>query len=171
VILAQNSAKKKLIGVEEKLSHLNKRLDLNEYLKKMKKMPTSKWDDHVRGTIEKFSLIDSLEDVRDNIENYDELVSKLSNQDLYDVKKSIAKVRHQVLLMKKYGLEIGSKLINHQYFLGMTIEQLVDCKGNPTKIEQEVLKTKTKTIYIYGNKSSGDVFVFVDGELERFKDR
>lgn len=52
----------------------------------------------------------------------------------------------------------------------MTEEQLIDCKGEPTKIELDQLKTKTKRVFIYGNKISGDVFNFVDGVLERFKD-
>jgi hypothetical protein len=75
------------------------------------------------------------------------------------------------LLHKKYPDEIAIKLFNQDYWIGMTIEQLQDAKGQPTKIEEEVLKTKTKRIFIYGNKSSGDVFNFVDGVLERFKDR
>jgi hypothetical protein len=43
--------------------------------------------------------------------------------------------------------------------------------GEPDKIEIEELKTKTKKIFIYGNKTSGDVLVFENGKLARFKDR
>ena len=56
-------------------------------------------------------------------------------------------------------------MLNHEYWIGMTEEQLIDAKGQPDKIDLEQLKTKTKKIYIYGNKSSGDVFNFVDGVL------
>lgn len=72
-------------------------------------------------------------------------------------------------LLDKYGSDIGAALYNGNYFIGMTEEQLIDSKGQPTKIETENLKTKTKRIFIYGNKNSGDVFNFVDGKLERFK--
>ena len=82
---------------------------------------------------------------------------------LFDIDKKIQsfkllKVR-QTVLIQKYGYEIGGQLLNHQYWVGMSEQMLLDCKGNPDKIEREVLKTKTKTTYIYGNKSSGDYFV------------
>ena len=79
--------------------------------------------------------------------------------------------KHQEALLQKYGEEIGSRLVNHQYWIGMTEEQLVECKGNPDKIEKQVLKTKTKLTYIYGNKSSGDYFVIENGEVVKFIDR
>lgn len=80
-------------------------------------------------------------------------------------------LQQQAALIHKYGDEIGGRLVNHQYWIGMTEEQLLDCKGNPDKIEREVLKTKTKVIYIYGNKSSGDYFILVNGKVEKFVDR
>ncbi len=79
--------------------------------------------------------------------------------------------KHQEALLQKYGEEIGSRLVNHQYWIGMTEEQLIECKGNPDKIEKQVLKTKTKLTYIYGNKSSGDYFVIENGEVVKFIDR
>lgn len=74
-------------------------------------------------------------------------------------------------LHSKYNVGEVNKILSHEYWIGMTEEQLIDAKGKPTQIDLEQLKTKTKKIYIYGNKSSGDVFNFVDGVLERFKDR
>ena len=79
--------------------------------------------------------------------------------------------KHQEALLQKYGEEIGSRLVNHQYWIGMTEEQLIECKGNPDKIEKQVLKTKTKLTYIYGNKSSGDYFDIENGEVVKFIDR
>lgn len=75
------------------------------------------------------------------------------------------------LLLSKYPAEEALKLLKHEYWIGMTEEQLIDAKGKPDKLEVEQMKTKTKRIFIYGNKSSGDVFSFVNGTLERFKDR
>ena len=74
-------------------------------------------------------------------------------------------------LLSKYPEDEVIKIIKQEYWIGMTEEQLIESKGKPHKIDLEQLKTKTKKVYIYGNKSSGDVFNFVDGFLERFKDR
>lgn len=74
-------------------------------------------------------------------------------------------------LISKYGEENAMKLVRNEYWIGMTKEQLIDAKGKPTKIEVEILKTKTKEIYIYGNKSSGDVFVFENEIMTKIIDR
>ena len=63
------------------------------------------------------------------------------------------------------------KMITGNYWPGMTEEQLLLMRGEPDKIESEMLKTKINKYYIYGTKSAGDVFVFNEGKLERFKDR
>jgi hypothetical protein len=62
-------------------------------------------------------------------------------------------------------------LIEGKYFIGMTENMLLDSIGQPDRLEEEVLKTKTKKTYIYGNKSSGDILVFENGKLIKFKDR
>lgn len=79
--------------------------------------------------------------------------------------------KNKEFLIQKYGEEIGGKLSNNDFWIGMTEEQLVDAKGNPSKIEKEVLKTKTKLTYIYGNKSSGDYFILEDSVVVKFVDR
>lgn len=75
------------------------------------------------------------------------------------------------LLALKYDTETANKLINGEYWIGMTVEHLTDSKGNPTKVEKEVLKTKTKETYVYGNKSSGDYFVIENGIVTKIVDR
>jgi hypothetical protein len=79
--------------------------------------------------------------------------------------------QHQAALLAKYGEEVGDRLISHRYWIGMTEEQLLDCKGQPDKIEKQVLKTKTKVTFVYGNKSSGDYFVLENGQVVKFVDR
>ncbi len=103
----------------------------------------------------------------------DEIESQIKNSNIGvdNFRSTVKFVLQKVYLTKKYGDELGVKILNQEFFIGMTEEQLIDSKGEPTKIETEILKTKTKKIYIYGNKNSGDVFNFVDGKLERFKDR
>jgi hypothetical protein len=80
------------------------------------------------------------------------------------------KARHNNLI-KKYGADKADKIFREDFFIGMTKEELTDSKGQPTKVEEDVMKTKTKETWIYGNKSSGDVFVFENELLVRFKDR
>lgn len=74
-------------------------------------------------------------------------------------------------LIAKYGKEIAERIIHQQFWVGMTPEQLIESKGTPDKIEKQILKTKTKELYVYGNKSSGDVFVIEDGEVVKITDR
>jgi hypothetical protein len=64
-----------------------------------------------------------------------------------------------------------NKLIEGEYFIGMTEEMLLESFGQPDKIEDEVMKTKIKRTYVYGNKNSGDILVFENNKLVRFKDR
>jgi uncharacterized surface anchored protein len=117
----------------------------------------------------------SLQNGEINTENYLELKQNIHNKgvkwaQLY-MKQSILSMQLLQTFISKYGAEKGVKLYHKQFFLGMTKEELIDSIGDPNKIETEVMKTKTKEIWIYGNKSSGDVFVFEDGHLARFKDR
>jgi hypothetical protein len=74
-------------------------------------------------------------------------------------------------LTAKYGQDVMAKLMNHQTWIGMSKEQLLDSQGEPTKIETEILKTKTKETLIYGNKSSGDYFVVENGLVSKIVDR
>lgn len=117
----------------------------------------------------------ALKEISENHRNF--LLGKLNSEWWieYDFDKMIENckslLRHESLLTNKYGTEVAQKLIYQQYWIGMTQEQLLDCKGNPDKIEIEALKTKTKEIYIYGNKSSGDYFVFENKTVTKFVDR
>lgn len=79
--------------------------------------------------------------------------------------------KHIDAIINKYGEETGWKLLNQEYWVGMSKEQLVDANGEPTQTEIEVLKTKTKETLIYGNKSSGDYFVFENGIATKIVDR
>jgi hypothetical protein len=90
-----------------------------------------------------------------------------------DEKKLIQKLveEKKLMLIEKYGEEIGLKLLYNEYWIGMTEEQIIDAKGKPTKVDTEVLKTKTKKTLVYGNKSSGDYFVLENGIVVKFMDR
>jgi hypothetical protein len=75
-------------------------------------------------------------------------------------------------LRKKYHGELLDKMIDGQIWLGMTKENLIDIKGQPSQIEKsENSKTLTE-VFVYGtSKRSGDVFTFKNGSLSEFKDR
>jgi hypothetical protein len=66
--------------------------------------------------------------------------------------------------------QMALTIYNKQYFIGMSTEMLILMRGLPTKTETEK-STSEKLIFIYGNKSSGDIFYFTDNKLTKFKDR
>lgn len=75
-------------------------------------------------------------------------------------------------LTKKHGTSIGYKLYSHDYFIGMTKEQLYDCKGAPTKSEISAAASGTKETLIYGtSKQAGDWFVLQDDIVIKFVDK
>jgi hypothetical protein len=103
------------------------------------------------------------------VERIDENRLYRSVEEYIEEFKNLKKYQESMIL--KYGEDNGNRVINHQYWIGMTEEQLLDCKGEPTKIETQVLQTKTKQTYIYGNKNSGDYFVLENGKVVKFIDR
>lgn len=106
------------------------------------------------------------------ISNLEELIRMAYDGTPAYLNEAIEKLKHFKKLKEKYGEEKGGILFDQKYYIGMTKEELIDSKNSePDKIEIEKLKTKTKELYIYGNKSSGDVFVFENEILARFKDR
>ena len=108
-------------------------------------------------------------------EAFSQLASRINRDDLTvlirELESEIASYSRKKILVGKYGELDGTRISNGQYWLGMSEEQLIDSIGKPTLIEREVLKTKEKIIYIYGKKTTGDVFTFVNGKLEALKDR
>lgn len=147
-----------IIGFASSKAAKKKRLEEDAYVAKLKA-----------------DLTTSLQNKEIYEEHYKELnaLISFSNKDRYLESLDDAKTRKRRhdYLRSKYSEREVQKIRNHEYWIGMTEEQLIDAKGQPDKIDLEQLKTKTKKIYIYGNKSSGDIFNFVDGVLERFKDR
>jgi hypothetical protein len=86
-----------------------------------------------------------------------------------DIKRRMEERRNE--LVSRYGEEVTSRLLRQESWIGMSKEQLLDSRGKPTKIETEILKTKTKETVIYGNKSSGDYFVVENGLVSKIVDR
>jgi hypothetical protein len=170
--------KKEKVDLSAQLDDIGDRYDVSTIKEDVLKVAIPQGRKLVNDTIKKFELIDSLTELKNNLSNYNEFREELITLDLALVRSNVAsafsdyeKAKRKLDLKKKYGVELADKIIGREYFLGMTEEHLVEMRGNPSKIETEVLKTKTKLIYIYGNKSSGDIFNFVNGQLERFKDR
>lgn len=74
-------------------------------------------------------------------------------------------------LLSQYGAEIADKIFSNNPWVGMTYDQLIDMKGQPTRVDKEELKTKTKYTLIYGNKNSGDYFVVENNIVVKVVDR
>jgi hypothetical protein len=122
-------------------------------------------------TERKTNLLNEFDSLKDQIKDSEGLRKELITKSADEFEKNMNNIKRQLYLFNKYGQEEGMKMYKGEYWIGMTEEQIIDAKGQPTKVETEVLKTKTKRILIYGNKNSGDVFSFVNGTLEHFKDR
>lgn len=50
---------------------------------------------------------------------------------------------------------LRQRILDKQIWLGMTEAQLLDSWGSPTRVTTQVLKTKVKTTYRFGNTYSG----------------
>jgi uncharacterized protein YecT (DUF1311 family) len=58
--------------------------------------------------------------------------------------------RRKRLLIAKYGDAIAARILARQIWQGMTEEQLIESWGRPVEIGSEVMRTKTKQIWKYG---------------------
>lgn len=96
-------------------------------------------------------------------------VNSSAAKDAYS--KIIVNANNRIKWREMFEEDSVERMINGEYWSGMSEQQLILMRGEPTKIETELLKTKVNKFYIYGTKSTGDVFVFNEGKLERFKDR
>lgn len=109
------------------------------------------------------------------IDSWENIKNECINNSLDYTKRVAHRINRLIQFTLKYENVLSedelSKLIDGEYFVGMTEQMLIESIGQPNKIEDEVMKTKTKRTYIYGNKNSGDVLVFEQGRLVRFKDR
>ena len=78
---------------------------------------------------------------------------------LYNAEKKIQLItdtnKQQAYIIEKYGQEIGAKMINHQYWLGMTPEQLIDLRidGSVKMIREGLNHTQKvyKSVYEFTN--------------------
>lgn len=145
--------------------------DFENTLNKIRSLKIKEANSKMIDAINKYVEMVPLREYKDRINNYDNAITELRKLSPSQIKSNVSETIKRLTLIDKYGPENGNKLADHDYFIGMTEDMLIATKGKPTKIEKEELKTKTKIIYIYGTKSSGDVFTFVNGECERFKDR
>ncbi|MGA2055859.1 MAG: lysozyme inhibitor LprI family protein [Bradyrhizobium sp.] len=69
---------------------------------------------------------------------------------LYVVVKIANSARRKRLLIAKYGDAVAARIIARQIWQGMTDQQLIDSWGRPVEIGSEVMRTKTKEIWKYG---------------------
>ena len=119
--------------------------------------------------------MDAFESGKVSVEIFDMFKGRIENENQktlkHDLQFEMARHARRLALIQLFGDIDGQKIMNGEYWLGMSEVQLIESIGKPTLVQKEVLKTKEKVIYIYGKKTTGDVFVFVNGILESLKDR
>jgi hypothetical protein len=87
----------------------------------------------------------------------------------YDVLTTI--VNKYRPLVAKYDRDMVNKIGMGYYWIGMTEENLIDMKGQPTNLESKIKKDVDIKVYVYGNKQTGDILTFENGKLTEFTDR
>ena len=74
-------------------------------------------------------------------------------------------------LVVKYDREMVGKIMMGYYWIGMSEENVIDMKGQPTNLETKIKKDIDIKVYVYGNKQTGDILTFENGILTEFTDR
>ncbi|MDR3353362.1 MAG: hypothetical protein LBO00_10270 [Zoogloeaceae bacterium] len=63
--------------------------------------------------------------------------------------------RKQFLIDKYNNIDVVQQILNSEYWIGQTVEQLEDSLGVPAAIDSTKLKTKTKETWKYGEVRKG----------------
>ena len=74
-------------------------------------------------------------------------------------------------LVVKYDRDMVGKISMGYYWIGMSEENLIDMKGQPTNLETKIKKDNDIIVSVYGNKQTGDILTFENGILTEFTDR
>jgi hypothetical protein len=77
-------------------------------------------------------------------------------------------------ILNKYGEEHGRKLLNYEFVIGMSKQEIVDSLGDPFAYERQELKTKTKETYFYGKekvKVRSTSYIFEDDVLIKINNK
>lgn len=85
-----------------------------------------------------------LDEWRKDIEENHEKDKKIS----YEKRKASNEERRSAII-KKYGASVGQKIINKEYWLGMTTEQARDSQGSPDSINESVGSWGVKQQWVY----------------------
>lgn len=103
----------------------------------------------------------------------DEVINdKTSFEDVESTYESLNRILNRYRpIVVKYNREMATKIIQGYYWIGMTEENLIDMKGQPTNLETKIKKDVDVKVYVYGNKQTGDILTFENGKLTEFTDR
>ena len=103
----------------------------------------------------------------------DEIINdKTSFEDVESTYDSLERILSKYgPLMAKYDRDMVNKIGMGYYWIGMTEENLIDMKGQPTNLETKIKKDVDIKVYVYGNKQTGDILTFENGTLTEFTDR
>ena len=103
----------------------------------------------------------------------DEIINdKTSFEDVESTYDSLERILSKYRpLMVKYDRNMVNKIGMGYYWIGMTEENLIDMKGQPTNLETKIKKDVNIKVYVYGNKQTGDILTFENGILTEFTDR
>lgn len=82
------------------------------------------------------------------------LIAKLSSEATERKNREITRKNREDAIYKKYGADIARRIVEKTIWVGETKEQLLDSLGSPVDTDEEVLKTKKKEVWKYGQRSA-----------------
>lgn len=74
-------------------------------------------------------------------------------------------------LIKEYGESVGEKIFLKEVWKGMTVEELIESRGEPDDIENIELVDDSHIIYSYGFKNTGSYFKIRGNIVVEYTDR
>lgn len=170
-------------GIEDSINNCNNLNQLNSVAKSIDSFTLKRERElYIESKLEQIRQITETDTFKQYYPNYEISIGDNILNDYHFEKtkdllsSSYSKLLKQWLIISTYEETVSKEniklILDGRYFVGMTEDMVIDSqRREPDKVEFEVLKTKTKKVFIYGNKSSGDVLTFENGVLVRFKDR
>lgn len=139
-------------------------VDYNKSYNMLKVSPVDKVNLTLRTVIPKYEIMLPLAKYKDRIYDWDDTIKNLKLLESKYIKNNVKIILKRFGLIEEYGFELGTKLANHSFFIGMTEQMLLDVKGAPLSIVREGV-LESKKVLTYNTKAGEEVFVFVDGKL------
>jgi len=163
----------------KELDNIKHRIDDFDYcLESIKKLSLHKMECSVSILTGKYRYLDELKEYSDYIDTkkYNDIVSRIEISNLRDVvgiEDEAKMMIREAKLVKKYGIEEGTKLYNRNFERNMSMIKIIDGMGIDEYETDEYINDEV--ILTYEEEIDGElvvhIFEFSENKLDRFKTR